>query len=163
MNESRVRQQNESHNEGNIFYGNQTSRTWDELMSNAEIDGGTGSLVLIAKEGWLKNKGGNLTGGEGSYVYAKKGIDNEALRLKEDQETKEWRYRGSMFGSFMGALSTVSAPRLGATAIKGALEKINLDPKLVDEVLMGNVVQAGVGQAPARQAALYAGLSDAVS
>ncbi|MBU7570499.1 MAG: acetyl-CoA C-acyltransferase, partial [Flavobacterium sp.] len=65
-------------------------------------------------------------------------------------------------GSFMGALSTVSAPQLGAVAIKGALDKINLDPKLVDEVLMGNVVQAGVGQAPARQAALYAGLSDSV-
>lgn len=66
-------------------------------------------------------------------------------------------------GSFMGALSTVSAPRLGATAIKGALDRINLDPKLVDEVLMGNVVQAGVGQAPARQAALYAGLSEEVA
>jgi len=66
-------------------------------------------------------------------------------------------------GSFMGALSSVPAPRLGAAAIKGALEKINLDPKLVDEVLMGNVVQAGVGQAPARQAALYAGLSEAVA
>lgn len=62
-------------------------------------------------------------------------------------------------GSFMGALSTVSAPHLGAAAIKGALNKINLDPNLVDEVFMGNVVQAGVGQAPARQAALYAGLS----
>ena len=61
-------------------------------------------------------------------------------------------------GSFMGALSTVSATQLGAAAIKGALEKINLDPKLVDEVFMGNVVQAGVGQAPARQAAIYAGL-----
>lgn len=65
-------------------------------------------------------------------------------------------------GSFMGALSTVSAPQLGAVAIKGALDKINLDPKLIDEVLMGNVVQAGVGQAPARQAALYAGLPDSV-
>lgn len=65
-------------------------------------------------------------------------------------------------GSFMGALSTVSAPQLGAVAIKGALDKINLDPKLVDEVLMGNVVQAGVGQAPARQAALHAGLPDSV-
>ena len=65
-------------------------------------------------------------------------------------------------GSFMGALSTVTAPQLGAVAIKGALSKINLDPKLVDEVLMGNVVQAGVGQAPARQAALLAGLSDTV-
>ena len=55
-------------------------------------------------------------------------------------------------GSFMGALSSVPATKLGATAIKGALEKINLDPKLVDEVLMGNVVQAGNGQAPARNA-----------
>ena len=61
-------------------------------------------------------------------------------------------------GSFLGALSTIPAPRLGATAIKGALGKINLDPKLVDEVLMGNVVQAGTGQAPARQAAIYAGI-----
>ena len=66
-------------------------------------------------------------------------------------------------GSFMGALSTVSAPKLGAAAIKGALEKINLDPNKVDEVLMGNVVQAGVGQAPARQAALLAGLSNNVA
>jgi len=62
----------------------------------------------------------------------------------------------------MGALSTVTAPQLGAAAIKGALEKINLDPKLVDEVLMGNVVQAGVGQAPARQASRFAGLPDNV-
>lgn len=65
-------------------------------------------------------------------------------------------------GSFMGALSTVPAPHLGAAAIKGALSKINLDPKLVDEVYMGNVVQAGVGQAPARQAAIFAGLSNDV-
>ncbi|AYN04575.1 MULTISPECIES: acetyl-CoA C-acyltransferase [unclassified Flavobacterium] len=66
-------------------------------------------------------------------------------------------------GSFMGGLSTVSAPKLGAVAIKGALEKIQLDPNLVDEVFMGNVVQAGVGQAPARQAALFAGLSEKVT
>ena len=66
-------------------------------------------------------------------------------------------------GSFMGALSTVTAPQLGAAAIKGALEKINLDPSKVDEVIMGNVVQAGVGQAPARQAALLAGLSNEVA
>ncbi|NJM80007.1 MAG: acetyl-CoA C-acyltransferase [Flavobacterium sp.] len=65
-------------------------------------------------------------------------------------------------GSFMGALSSIPATKLGATAIKGALNKINLDPKLVDEVLMGNVVQAGNGQAPARQAALYAGIPDTV-
>jgi acetyl-CoA C-acetyltransferase len=66
-------------------------------------------------------------------------------------------------GSFMGGLSTVTAPKLGATAIKGALDKIQLDPNLVDEVYMGNVVQAGVGQAPARQAAIYAGLSTDVA
>ena len=65
-------------------------------------------------------------------------------------------------GSFMGALSTVTAPKLGATAIKAALEKINLSPNLVEEVLMGNVVQAGTGQAPARQAAIYAGIPDTV-
>lgn len=65
-------------------------------------------------------------------------------------------------GSFMGALSTVTASQLGAAAIKGALEKINLDSKLVDEVIMGNVVQAGVGQAPARQASRFAGLPDSV-
>ena len=65
-------------------------------------------------------------------------------------------------GSFMGALSSVPATKLGAAAIKGALNKINLNPSLVDEVLMGNVVQAGNGQAPARQAALYAGLSNDV-
>ncbi len=61
-------------------------------------------------------------------------------------------------GSFMGSLSTVPAPKLGSVAIKGALEKINLKPELVQEVLMGNVVQAGEGQAPARQAALGAGI-----
>ena len=66
-------------------------------------------------------------------------------------------------GSFMGGLSTVTAPKLGAIAIKGALDKIKLDPNLIDEVFMGNVVQAGVGQAPARQAALFAGLPNSVA
>jgi acetyl-CoA C-acetyltransferase len=66
-------------------------------------------------------------------------------------------------GSFMGALSSVPATQLGATAIKGALNKINLDFNLVDEVIMGNVVQAGNGQAPARQAAIAAGLSNNVT
>lgn len=65
-------------------------------------------------------------------------------------------------GSFLGALSTIPAPKLGAIAIKGALDKIKLDANLVDEVLMGNVVQAGTGQAPARQAAIYAGIPDNV-
>ncbi len=62
-------------------------------------------------------------------------------------------------GSFMGSLSTVPATQLGATAVKGALNKINLDPKNVQEIYMGNVLQAGEGQAPARQVALGAGLS----
>ena len=61
-------------------------------------------------------------------------------------------------GSFMGAFSGVSATQLGATAIQGALQKAQLDASLIDEVFMGNVLQAGVGQAPARQAALAAGL-----
>lgn len=65
-------------------------------------------------------------------------------------------------GSFLGSLSTIPATRLGSVAIKGALEKINLKPEMVEEVLMGNVVQAGVGQAPARQAALGAGIPDSV-
>ncbi|MBT7136093.1 MAG: acetyl-CoA C-acyltransferase [Polaribacter sp.] len=65
-------------------------------------------------------------------------------------------------GSFMGSLATISAPKLGAIAIKGALEKIKLAPNLVQEVFMGNVVSAGLGQAPARQAAMYAGIPDTV-
>lgn len=65
-------------------------------------------------------------------------------------------------GSFMGSLSTVSAPKLGAVAITAALEKAELNPNLVDEVFMGNVVTAGVGQAPARQAAIFAGLPESV-
>jgi|TARA_B110000240_G_scaffold197686_1_gene253848 acetyl-CoA C-acetyltransferase len=65
-------------------------------------------------------------------------------------------------GSFMGSLASISAPKLGAIAIKGALEKINLDPNKVDEVLMGNVISAGLGQAPARQAAMFANIPDTV-
>ena len=65
-------------------------------------------------------------------------------------------------GSFMGGLSSISATELGSVAIKGALDKAGLDYTSVDEVFMGNVLQAGVGQAPARQAALGAGLSNNV-
>lgn len=65
-------------------------------------------------------------------------------------------------GSFMGSLSTIPAPELGAIAIKGALDKININPNLVQEVFMGNVVSAGLGQAPARQAAIHAGIPDIV-
>ncbi|WP_010227649.1 acetyl-CoA C-acyltransferase [Gillisia marina] len=65
-------------------------------------------------------------------------------------------------GSFLGGLSTVPATKLGSIAIQGALNKIGLKPEMVEEVLMGNVVQAGVGQAPARQAALGAGIPNTV-
>ncbi|ANF52429.1 acetyl-CoA acetyltransferase [Chryseobacterium glaciei] len=63
-------------------------------------------------------------------------------------------------GSFLGSLSTVPATKLGSAAVKGALDKINLDPKNVQEIYMGNVLQAGEGQSPARQVALGAGLSN---
>lgn len=63
-------------------------------------------------------------------------------------------------GSFQGVFSNLPAPRLGAVAIKSALDKINLNPNDVHEVIMGEVLTAGVGQAPARQAAIYAGLSE---
>ena len=65
-------------------------------------------------------------------------------------------------GKFMGGLSTVPAPKLGAIAIQGALKAAGLEASQVDEVYMGNVLQAGVGQAPARQAALMAGIADTV-
>lgn len=63
-------------------------------------------------------------------------------------------------GSFLGSLSSVPATKLGAAAISGAIKKIGLAPENVDEVFMGNVMQANVGQAPARQAAIFAGLSN---
>lgn len=65
-------------------------------------------------------------------------------------------------GSFGGVLSKVSAPKLGAVAIKGALERANVSQEEVEEVFMGNVLQAGVGQAPARQAAIFAGINNNV-
>ena len=61
-------------------------------------------------------------------------------------------------GSFNGKLSGIAAPKLGAVAIKGALTKAGVKPEQVDEVYFGNVLQAGLGQAPARQAAIFAGL-----
>src|SRR5512143_204123 len=63
-------------------------------------------------------------------------------------------------GSFLGSLAAVPAPRLGAIAIREALRRAGVEPSAVDEVVMGNVLQAGVGQAPARQAALFAGLPE---
>lgn len=63
-------------------------------------------------------------------------------------------------GSFGGSLSSIPATKLGSIAIQGALEDVRLDPKLVDEVYMGNVLQANLGQAPCKQAAIYAGISE---
>lgn len=65
-------------------------------------------------------------------------------------------------GSFMGTLSSVPAPKLGAAAIEGALQKANIEKSKVDEVFMGNVLTAGVGQAPARQALIAAGIPNTV-
>ncbi len=65
-------------------------------------------------------------------------------------------------GAFLGSLSTVTAPHLGATVIKAALERAKLSADLVGEVFMGNVLSAGIGQAPARQAAIYAGVPNKV-
>jgi acetyl-CoA C-acetyltransferase len=65
-------------------------------------------------------------------------------------------------GSFGGSLSSIAAPQLGSIAIKAAMEEAGVKPEMVDEVLMGNVLQAGVGQAPARQAALSAGIPNTV-
>ena len=66
------------------------------------------------------------------------------------------------FGNFLGSLATVPAPRLGATAMEAALKKSGVAPDQVSEVIMGNVLSAGVGQAPARQAMIYAGIPDSV-
>ena len=65
-------------------------------------------------------------------------------------------------GAFQGSLGSVPAPRLGATAIAGALERAKLEAGVIDEVYMGNVLSAGVGQAPARQAAIHAGIPESV-
>src|SRR5665647_482771 len=65
-------------------------------------------------------------------------------------------------GSFLGTLSQVPAPKLGAAAIEGAILKSGIEKNKVDEVFMGNVITAGVGQAPARQAMLFAGLAESI-
>jgi len=65
-------------------------------------------------------------------------------------------------GSFLGTLSSITAPRLGAVAISDSIRRAGIDPSMVQEVIMGNVLSAGEGQAPARQAALYAGLPESV-
>ncbi len=82
--------------------------------------------------------------------------------MKSPQDIVIISYARTPIGSFLGSLSKIPASQLGAIAIKGALNKINLDPNLIDEVYMGNVLQAGVGQAPARQAGIFAGIPDTV-
>tara|TARA_B110000444_G_scaffold107392_1_gene101518 strand:+ start:122 stop:1300 length:1179 start_codon:yes stop_codon:yes gene_type:complete len=71
-------------------------------------------------------------------------------------------YSRTPIGSFGGSLASVSATKLGSIAIKGALNNINLDPNIIEEVFIGNVLSAGLGQAPAKQAALFAGLSNTI-
>ena len=71
-------------------------------------------------------------------------------------------YARTPIGSFGGSLSSIPATKLGAIVIKGAMEKINLSKDNVDQVIMGNVLSAGLGQAPARQAAIYSGLPESV-
>ena len=68
----------------------------------------------------------------------------------------------SPIGSFQGAISSISAPKLGSLIISKILEETTVDPFLVDEIIMGNVLSAGIGQAPARQAAIGAGMPDSV-
>ncbi|HIC37417.1 MAG TPA: acetyl-CoA C-acetyltransferase, partial [Candidatus Marinimicrobia bacterium] len=65
-------------------------------------------------------------------------------------------------GAFQGNLSSVSAPNLGAVVIKALVEETGIDPSQIDEVILGNVLAAGLGQAPARQAALYSGLPQTI-
>ncbi len=95
-------------------------------------------------------------------VYLRITISNTEIQRKMSKKVVIVSAARTPIGSFMGKLSSVTASTLGSIAIKGALDKINLDPSLVSEVFMGNVVQAGVGQAPARQAALGAGIPDTV-
>jgi len=76
----------------------------------------------------------------------------------QDRDVVILAARRTPIGSFLGSLATVPAPRLGATAIRGALEAAGVEPDAVEQVIMGNVLQAGLGQAPARQAGVFAGI-----
>jgi len=82
--------------------------------------------------------------------------------MKSPQDIVIISYARTPIGSFNGTLAGIPAPKLGSVAIKSALNKINLKPELVDEVYMGNVLQAGEGQAPARQAAIFSGIPNTV-
>jgi acetyl-CoA C-acetyltransferase len=82
--------------------------------------------------------------------------------MSEKQEAVILSAARTAIGKFQGGLSSVPAVRLGAAAIQAAVERAGVDPKEIEEVLMGHVVQAGSGQAPARQAAIFAGLPASV-
>ncbi|KIX99419.1 uncharacterized protein Z520_04995 [Fonsecaea multimorphosa CBS 102226] len=86
-------------------------------------------------------------------------LSDQSPRDKEIQDVYILSAARTPTGKFMGALSTVSAPNLGAVAIRAAVSKSNVPPHKITGVYFGNVLQAGVGQAPARQATLLAGLS----
>jgi acetyl-CoA C-acetyltransferase len=84
--------------------------------------------------------------------------------MTDDAQTEVWIVSGARtpIGAFQGALSPLTAPQLGALAVRAALERASLTPDEIDEVILGNVLSGGLGQAPARQAALGAGLPNAV-
>ena len=78
------------------------------------------------------------------------------------QETYILSYSRTPIGAFMGSLSSVPATELGSISIKSTIEKINFNKSKIDEVIMGNVLSANLGQAPARQSSLGAGLSESI-
>ena len=82
--------------------------------------------------------------------------------MNKDNDIVIVSYARTPIGSFLGSLSSVSATKLGSIAIEGAIKKINLSKDNIDQVIMGNVLSAGLGQAPARQAAIYSGLPESV-
>ena len=79
-----------------------------------------------------------------------------------DKFCQKAKYSAPSLGGLLGDFTGVSAPLLGSTALAATIEQVGLDPALVDEVYMGNVISAGVKQAPARQAALDAGIPESV-
>jgi acetyl-CoA C-acetyltransferase len=91
-----------------------------------------------------------------------KSAEKEWLKVSQTEVVIVGAVRTAL-GNFNGSLKNVSAPELGATVIKGALEQAGVKPEQVDEVILGNVLQAGLGQNPARQAAIGAGIPEGVS
>jgi len=104
-----------------------------------------------------------MKGKKGELIEIVSIKDKEGWRKMEQTEVVIVSAARTAIGSFNGSLKNISAPELGATVIKGALEKAGLKAAQVDEVIFGNVLQAGLGQNPARQAAIKAGLPETVS